>query len=255
MLHHPLEFTPMPCAGWVRLTVPRVPIVHHAGVREHWLRLVFALEVMSDRGCLLATAYSRLHDQPTPPESANQLPTWRGQVGFLLRFDDGGARVTLRWRRCDGEAAMDSAFTLGSPHCNPLIQTGPEVRLRRMPTTAHPTWTARLHAVRCRAARRHSPAVRHLALRWLLDRPADIRTPRAQKAAMGGTRSRDPAAQHPDGYGRAGPGYATKYRAQLATHLPRQLGADPANAQVRSACEYVLAHTQAPAAGSAHPDA
>jgi len=76
-----------------------------------------------------------------------------------------------------------------------------------------------------------TPAVRHLALQWLLDMPADdaaVRT--AQRAAM---RTNPIAAilhaQHPEGYWeKPGPGYATKYRGTVwQLMFLDQLGADP----------------------------
>ena len=96
-------------------------------------------------------------------------------------------------------------------------------------------------------------AVRHLALLWLLDRPPDdAEVVAAGRAAM----TADPiatilAAQHPSGYWeKPGPGYATKYRGTVWQLIfLDQLGADPADARVRTACEYVLAHTQASSGG------
>jgi hypothetical protein len=93
------------------------------------------------------------------------------------------------------------------------------------------------------------PAVRHLALRQLLDRPADdpdvVGSRRAAMAA--GPIGAILAAQHPDGYWeKPGPGYATKYRGTVWQLIfLDQLGADPADARVQRACEYVLAHSQA----------
>jgi hypothetical protein len=91
-----------------------------------------------------------------------------------------------------------------------------------------------------------APAVRHQALLWLLDRPPeDTEVVAAQQAAM----TADPiatilAAQHESGYWeKPGPGYATKYRGTVWQLIfLDQLGADPADARVRTACEYVLAH-------------
>jgi hypothetical protein len=100
-----------------------------------------------------------------------------------------------------------------------------------------------------------TPAVRHMALRWLLDRPEDdVEVRQVRRAAMGA----DPIAaildaQHPSGYWeKPGPGYATKYRGTVwQLMFLDQLGADPANARVRKACEYVLAHSQAANGGFA----
>jgi hypothetical protein len=93
------------------------------------------------------------------------------------------------------------------------------------------------------------PAVRHLALRQLLDRPKDDPdVVEALRAAMAETPiATILAAQHPDGFWeKAGPGYATKYRGTVWQLIfLDQLGADPADARVRRACEYVLSHSQA----------
>jgi hypothetical protein len=101
----------------------------------------------------------------------------------------------------------------------------------------------------------NDPAVRHLALRQLLDRPADDPDVLASlRAAMAG----DPiasilAAQDPDGYWqKPGPGYATKYRGTVWQLIfLDQLGADPGDKRVGLACEYVLSHTQAENGGFA----
>ncbi len=93
------------------------------------------------------------------------------------------------------------------------------------------------------------PAVRHLALRQLLDLPADDPDVAAsRRAAM----VADPiasilAAQEADGHWeKPGPGYATKYRGTVWQLIfLDQLGADPEDTRVRRACEYVLAHSQA----------
>jgi len=93
------------------------------------------------------------------------------------------------------------------------------------------------------------PAVRHLALQQLLDRPIDepdVAT--TGRAAM----ATDPiasilAAQETEGHWeKPGPGYATKYRGTVWQLIfLDQLGADPDDERVRRACEYVLLHTQA----------
>ena len=100
-----------------------------------------------------------------------------------------------------------------------------------------------------------NPAVRHLALRELLDRPAgDPEVVRARDAAM---RS-DPiaailAAQEPEGYWvKPGPGYAPKYRGTVwQVIFLDQLGADGVDPRVRAACAYLLAHSQAESGGFA----
>jgi hypothetical protein len=100
---------------------------------------------------------------------------------------------------------------------------------------------------------RDTPAVRHVALRDLLDRPPDDpELSEARAAAM----TVDPiasilAAQDADGYWeKPGPGYATKYRGTVWQLIfLDQLGADAADERVRQACGYVLAHSQAPTGG------
>jgi hypothetical protein len=97
------------------------------------------------------------------------------------------------------------------------------------------------------------PAVRHAALRDLLDRPGDEPEVTAARAdAMGS----EPIAsilraQQPDGHWeKPGPGYATKYRGTVWQLIfLDQLGADPADERVRRACQYVIAHSQAPSGG------
>ena len=97
------------------------------------------------------------------------------------------------------------------------------------------------------------PAVRHLTLLQLLDRPADDReVMAAARAAM----VADPiaailAAQDPLGFWqKPGPGYATKYRGTVwQVIFLEQLGADPGDQRVQRACDYVLAHSQAQSGG------
>jgi hypothetical protein len=125
-----------------------------------------------------------------------------------------------------------------------------------MAPSVEQVWTDRLHADPLPwLLDDQTPAVRHLALRWLLDRPEDhpdVRT--AQRAAM----RVDPIAailqaQQPSGYWeKPGPGYATKYRGTVWQLIfLDQLGADPADPRVRKACQYVLAHTQSANGGFA----
>jgi hypothetical protein len=98
-----------------------------------------------------------------------------------------------------------------------------------------------------------TPAVRHLALRRLLDRPADDPdVVAAGRAAM----DAEPiasilAAQHPEGYWeKPGPGYATKYRGTVWQLIfLDQLGADPADERIVRACDYVLEHSIAASGG------
>lgn len=100
---------------------------------------------------------------------------------------------------------------------------------------------------------RDQPAVRHLALRQLLDRTADNPdVVEALRLAM----AADPiasilAAQEPTGYWqKPGPGYATKYRGTVwQVIFLDQLGADPDDDRIRNACEYVLSHAQAATGG------
>jgi hypothetical protein len=100
-----------------------------------------------------------------------------------------------------------------------------------------------------------TPAVRHLALRQLLDRPAgDPEVAAARAAAM----ATDPiapilAAQDPEGWWvKPGPGYGPKYSSTVwSLMFLDQLGADGADPRIRAACEYVLQHTQASTGGFA----
>ncbi len=98
-----------------------------------------------------------------------------------------------------------------------------------------------------------TPAVRHLALRELLDRPEDdVAVRQALAAAM-----RTPPistileAQAPEGYWvKPGAGYATKYRGTVWQLIfLDQMGADKSHPGVRKACEYVLEHAQAGSGG------
>jgi hypothetical protein len=98
-----------------------------------------------------------------------------------------------------------------------------------------------------------TPAVRHMALRWLLDRPVDDpEVVEAQAAAM----RRDPvaatlAAQDPGGWWvKPGGGYAPKYTGTVWSLLfLDQLGADRRDPRIQAACEYVLSHTQTASGG------
>lgn len=109
-----------------------------------------------------------------------------------------------------------------------------------------------------------TPAVRHLALRRLLDQPEDAPAVRQARAAA---MHADPiaailAAQQPGGFWvKPGPGYTPKYRGTVwQLSFLDQLGADGADARVQAACAYVLAHTQArtggfaPWGGGSRPD-
>ena len=98
-----------------------------------------------------------------------------------------------------------------------------------------------------------TPAVRHLALRYLQDEPEDApKVRRARSAAM----RTDPIAailenQQPDGWWvQPGAGYGPKYRGTVwSVVFLDQLGADGRHAGVRKACDYVLDHTQAASGG------
>jgi hypothetical protein len=97
------------------------------------------------------------------------------------------------------------------------------------------------------------PAVRHLALRWLEDRPADdAGVVEALAAAMQAPPiSAILAAQDPDGWWvKPGPGYAPKYTGTTWSLIVlEQLGADPDDPRVQAACDYVLAHAAVPGGG------
>jgi hypothetical protein len=98
-----------------------------------------------------------------------------------------------------------------------------------------------------------NPSVRYFALTDLLDRPADDPEVMAAKAAIN---SSFPVknildAMYPQGYWvNPGPGYSPKYRSTVwSVIFLDQLGADGNDPRVRTACEYVLEHTQAPNGG------
>lgn len=92
-----------------------------------------------------------------------------------------------------------------------------------------------------------TPAVRHLALRWLLDEPEDA--PRVRRARARAMRSGPIAAildrQHPEGWWvKPGPGYSPKYTGTVWSLIfLDQMGADPRDRRIRAACDYVLSHT------------
>jgi hypothetical protein len=100
-----------------------------------------------------------------------------------------------------------------------------------------------------------TPAVRHLALRHLLDQPEQA--PEVRQTCAAAMRA-DPiasilAAEQPEGFWvKPGPGYTPKYRGTVwqLTFLD-QLGADGSDPRIQAACEYVLAHTQAESGGFA----
>ncbi|HEX5590856.1 MAG TPA: hypothetical protein VFX65_11255 [Candidatus Limnocylindrales bacterium] len=90
------------------------------------------------------------------------------------------------------------------------------------------------------------PAVRHLALRWLEDRPAD--DPAVQAARGAAMRTAPIAtildAQSPDGWWvKPGPGYGPKYTGTTWSLIfLDQLGADGDDDRIRRACAYLLDH-------------
>ncbi|MGZ6545126.1 MAG: nitrogen fixation protein NifH [Actinomycetota bacterium] len=96
---------------------------------------------------------------------------------------------------------------------------------------------------------RDTPAVRHQALRLLLDEPEDSAAVRRARAAA----MRNPPisaileAQDPEGFWvKPGSGYSPKYTSTVWSLIfLDQLGADPGDRRVRAGCEYVLEHAQA----------
>lgn len=93
-----------------------------------------------------------------------------------------------------------------------------------------------------------TPAVRHLALRELLDEPEDA--PSVRRARTRAMRS-PPIAQileHQDPAGfweKPGAGYGGKYRGTVWSLIfLDQMGADGRDPRIERACEYVFAHTQ-----------
>jgi len=98
-----------------------------------------------------------------------------------------------------------------------------------------------------------TPAVRHLALRQLCDRPPDDPDVRTALATAMVTHpiSAILAAQDPEGWwGRPGSGYGPKYASTVWTAVfLDQLGADGDDARIRNACAYLLDHTQTTSGG------
>jgi hypothetical protein len=98
-----------------------------------------------------------------------------------------------------------------------------------------------------------TPAVRHLALRLLLDEPEDAPAVRRARARA----MREPPIatilehQDPEGYWeKPGRGYGRKYTGTVwsLTFLD-QMGADGRNRRIARSCEYVLRHTQTSSGG------
>jgi hypothetical protein len=95
--------------------------------------------------------------------------------------------------------------------------------------------------------------VRHLALRWLLDRPADDAEVAAARAAA---MQAEPIAtilahQHPAGsWVKPGAGYSPKYTGTVWQLIfLDQLGADLHDPRVKASCDYVLSHSQTACGG------
>jgi hypothetical protein len=118
------------------------------------------------------------------------------------------------------------------------------------PQTASSAWTRRLNADPLPwLLDPDAPAVRHRALRELLDLPPDdADVVAAREAAM----RTDPiaailAAQDPEGWWvKPGGGYGPKYTGTVwSLVFLDQLGADGADPRIRAACAYLLEHAQA----------
>lgn len=96
---------------------------------------------------------------------------------------------------------------------------------------------------------RETPAVRHMALRLLLDEPEDAPVVRRARAAAMRTAPIAPIldAQDPGGFWvKPGSGYSPKYTGTVWSLIfLDQMGADGRDRQIRRASTYVLEHTQA----------
>ncbi|HYO43786.1 MAG TPA: hypothetical protein VES19_11365 [Candidatus Limnocylindrales bacterium] len=98
-----------------------------------------------------------------------------------------------------------------------------------------------------------TPAVRHLALRWLEDRPAD--DPDVIEARTAAMRCPPIApileGQDPAGWWvKPGHGYGPKYTGTTWSLIVlEQLGADPADPRIAAGCAYVLDHVAVPSGG------
>ena len=94
-----------------------------------------------------------------------------------------------------------------------------------------------------------TPAVRHLALRRLLGRPADDPEVAAARAEAMAPAPIAPilAAQNPEGWWvQPGGGYGPKYSGTVWSLIfLDQMGADGEDPHIQAGCEYLLAHTQA----------
>jgi len=100
---------------------------------------------------------------------------------------------------------------------------------------------------------RGDPAIRHLALRELLDEPADapsVRRARAAAMRVPPISSILDGQEAPGYWVKPGPGYGPKYTGTVwSLMFLDQMGGDPRDRRVRRACRYVLEHTQAPNGG------
>jgi hypothetical protein len=100
---------------------------------------------------------------------------------------------------------------------------------------------------------RDTPAVRHLALRTLLDEPEDAPIARRARAAAMRAAPIAPilAAQDPEGWWvKPGPGYGPKYTGTVWSFMfLDQMGADPRDRRIQRAADYVLEHSQTPSGG------
>lgn len=98
-----------------------------------------------------------------------------------------------------------------------------------------------------------TPAVKHLTLRFLLNREEyDTEVQRTCAGAMESSPIADIlAAQYPEGYWvKSGPGYTPQYRSTVwQVIFLDQMGADRNDQRVRAACEYVLSHSVSSAGG------
>jgi hypothetical protein len=97
------------------------------------------------------------------------------------------------------------------------------------------------------------PAVRHMALRWLEERPADDQDVVAARAAAMGVApiAAILAAQEPEGWWvKPGAGYGPKYTGTTWSLIfLDQLGADGADERIRRGCAYLLDHVPTASGG------
>jgi hypothetical protein len=117
-----------------------------------------------------------------------------------------------------------------------------------------PAWVAALRAdPRPWLLEEAGSAIRHLALRGLEGRPADDPDVAAARAEAMRTAPIAPIldAQDPAGWWvKPGHGYGPKYTGTTwSLIILEQLGADPADARIQAACDYLLDHTATPGGG------